>query len=377
MKILFIKSAILTILTLALTFVVSNLSETRAFRFIFPELIALDGFDLTDIAFKERTTPEPNDDIVIVNIGKQTRGQIAKQIQIISKYNPKVIGLDSFFDCSTGLRDTLNCPQLKDTLGNLMLSNAIREAGNVILVSRLLQRDTTLPSNIFDSLRRSDAIFYESAKGDGFSNLDTDAAYQDGANTCRSFIPQKEVRGSKEYSFSAKIAVFFDSTKAQRFLNRGNDSELINFRGNVFDIFKSSNYPNVFYTLDVEDVMSESFVPEMIANRIVLFGFLGGYLGEPAFADMHYTPLNHKLAGKANPDMFGVVVHANILAMILNQDYIDELSPFSEFVFALLVCFLHILILLLIAKRIPQVFDVLAIVLIIAQVVIYSYLRLF
>ena len=32
-----------------------------------------------------------------------------------------------------GLRDSINCPALLDTLGNLMLSQAIQEAGNVVL----------------------------------------------------------------------------------------------------------------------------------------------------------------------------------------------------------------------------------------------------
>ena len=89
-----------------------------------------------------REDPDVDQNIVIVNIGNLSRRQIAEQIQIISKYKPKVIGIDGFFDCSRGLRDTVNCPQLKDTLGNLMLSNVIQEAGNVVLVTKVLQADT-------------------------------------------------------------------------------------------------------------------------------------------------------------------------------------------------------------------------------------------
>ncbi len=50
-----------------------------------------------------------------------------------------------FSMCFEGFRDTVNCPQLKDTFGNLMLSNAIQEAGNVVLVTKVLQADTLLP----------------------------------------------------------------------------------------------------------------------------------------------------------------------------------------------------------------------------------------
>ena len=60
------------------------------------------------------------------------------------------------------LRDTVNCPQLRDTFGNLMLSNAIQEAGNVVLVTKVLQADTLLPTDVYDSLRRSDSLFVDS-----------------------------------------------------------------------------------------------------------------------------------------------------------------------------------------------------------------------
>src|SRR5687768_7545714 len=85
---------------------------------------AMADIELTDYVFmKLRDQPNVDENIVVVNIGYLTRGEIAQQIQIVSKYKPKVIGLDGFFDCSTGLRDTVNCPQLKDTFGNLLLSN--------------------------------------------------------------------------------------------------------------------------------------------------------------------------------------------------------------------------------------------------------------
>jgi hypothetical protein len=60
----------------------------------------------------------------------------------------------------------------------------------------------------------------------------------------------------------------------------------------------------MFYTLDVDDIASENFVPEMIKIRLSSFGFLGEYMGDPSWDDKFYTPLNKKLAGKANPDMF-------------------------------------------------------------------------
>ena len=109
-----------------------GITQLQVFNAFDPIGQALGDVELTDYVFSSlRKDPDVDQNIVIVNIGNLSRRQIAEQIQIISKYKPKVIGIDGFFDCSKRLRDTVNCPQLKDTFGNLMLSNAIQEAGNV------------------------------------------------------------------------------------------------------------------------------------------------------------------------------------------------------------------------------------------------------
>lgn len=335
---------------------------------------ALSDVELTDYVFSGiRTDPEVDQNIVVVNIGQLSRGQIAQQLQIISKYKPKVIGMDSFFDCRYG-RDTVNCPQLKDTLGNLMLSNAIQEAGNVILVSSLQQRDTLLGQNEFDSLRRSDPIFLDHANGDGFANLDTDAAFQDDVKTCRAFNPSIKVKDKMHYAFSVKMALMYDSVKTRKFLERDNFLEVISYRGNVFDIYGSTNYPQMFYTLDVEDVFSENFVPEMIKDKIIIFGFLGKKLGDPSWADKFYTPLNTKLAGKANPDMFGAVVHANIVSMILNEDYINQMAQWQEVLMAIIICLLNVALFSLINTRLPLWYDGITKLLQFFELILYSIL---
>lgn len=55
-------------------------------------------FELTDIVFSQlQEDPIADDRIVIVNFGVIPREGIARQIEIINKYNPKVIGLDATF----------------------------------------------------------------------------------------------------------------------------------------------------------------------------------------------------------------------------------------------------------------------------------------
>ncbi|HET6539991.1 MAG TPA: CHASE2 domain-containing protein [Chryseolinea sp.] len=350
-----------------------GITQLQVFNAFDPIGQALSDVELTDYVFSTlREDPDVDQNIVIVNIGNLSRRQIGEQIQIISKYGPKVIGIDGFFDCSKGLRDTINCPQLRDTFGNLMLSNAIQEAGNVVLVTKVLQADTLLPADVYDSLRRSDSLFTAPAIREGYANLDTDAAFQDDVKTCRLFNPKLDIKGKPHYAFAVELAMEYDSVQTQEFLQRNNYSEVINYKGNVYDIFGSTNYPQMFYTLDVEDIASENFVPEMIKDKIVIFGFLGEFLGDPSWDDKFYTPLNKKLAGKANPDMFGAVVHANIVSMILNKDYVAQMAEWQEVAMAIILCLLNVALFSLINTNLPLWYDGITKLLQLIQLVLYS-----
>jgi len=334
---------------------------------------ALGDVELTDYVFSGlRDEPKAEEDVVVVNIGTLTRGEIAQQVKIISQYKPKVIGIDSFFDCWTGLRDTVNCPALIDTFGNLMLANAIEEAGNVILVSSVQQRDSTLDADTFDSLRRSDDMFLSGAYRDGYANLETEAAYQDDSKTCRNFNPRIKVKDKYFYAFAVELARAFDSLKTEKFLQRNVYSEVINYRGNVSDIHGITNYPQMFYALDVDQVMNEDFVSELLKDKIVIMGYLGERMDVMSWEDKFYAPLNKKLAGKSNPDMFGVVVHANIISMILKEDFVEQMAAWQEVVMAVILCLLNVALFSLINTNLPLWYDGITKLLQLIQLLLYS-----
>jgi CHASE2 domain-containing sensor protein len=325
---------------------------------------ALADVDLTDYVFWGlREDPLVDENIVLVNMGNLPRREIAEEISIISKYNPRVIGVDSFFDCPRDERDTVTCPELKDEFGNQMLSYVIKSAGNVVLVTKLEQTDSLRlldTGEVFDSLERSDPQFRDYAEGEGFANLDTEAAFQDDVKTCRAFNPMIITSdGHAQLAFGVKLAMLYDSSTATRFLSRNNFSEFINYRGNVFDIYGQNNehYRNMFYTLDVKDVLTENFTPEMIKGKIVILGYMGAVLGDPSWADKFYTPLNVKLAGKANPDMFGAVVHANIVSMILHENYINSMPDWGEMLMAFIICFANVALFTKVLRGLPDWYD--------------------
>ena len=75
--------------------------------------------------------------------------------------------------------------------------------------------------------------------------------------------------------------------------------------------------------------------------------------------------------------MFGVVVHANIAAMILNEDYVNELSDWQKYAVAFLVCLLTVALFITIDKNLPAWFDALSVVIQILQILAFSGLMVY
>lgn len=367
---------------------VSKITDLKLFNAFDPVSQALAEFDLTDYAFSNlRPDPAVDQRIVLVNIGHLSRREVAAQINIIRQYKPRVIGIDAFYNCEGGLRDTVNCPQLLDTMGNLMLGDAIQQAGNVVLVSKLLQKTATAINppdveNYYDSIEYSDPLFSEHSFN-AFANLPTDADWQDDVKMCREFIPRLKVNGKYENAFAVQLAWLYDSAKAKKLFERNNDEEIVNYRGNfeMSDVklktlqgkdIGTTNFHLMFNAIDIEQVYNGDFVPELFKDKIVIMGFLGNYFGDPAWEDKYFTPLNKKVAGRANPDMFGVVVHANIVAMILNQDYVGELQEWSKYAIAAVLCFFTVALFRVIDVKLEIWYDALSVVIQVVQILLIS-----
>jgi CHASE2 domain-containing sensor protein len=130
----------------------------------------------------------------------------------------------------------------------------------------------------------------------------------------------------------------------------------------------------MFYALDVDQVMNEDFVSELLKDKIVIMGYLGERMDVMSWEDKFYTPLNKKLAGKSNPDMFGVVVHANIISMILKEDFVEQMAEWQEVVMAIILCLLNVALFSLINTNMPLWYDGITKLLQLIQLLLYSVL---
>lgn len=386
MKKFWLNCLLATLFVFGLMWALERVMELNMFDAFDPIGQALSDFELTDYAFSNlRPDPDAEERIAIVNIGHLSRAGIAEQIRIINQYKPRVIGIDGFFNCEGGMRDSVNCPQLLDTMGNLLLSNAIQEAGNVVLVSKFHQSVRSFNAgqeDVYDSMEYSDPMFQDFAAS-GFANLPTAnyAEYQEDVKICRAFVPKMQINGKEQFAFSVRIAMLYDSARTLDLFKRNKEEELVNFRGNVEreDVriaslkskqLSTTRFKNTFYVLDVDQVLNGEFDPEAVRDKIVLMGFLGTYFGDPAWNDKFYTPLNKKVAGRANPDMFGVVVHANIISMILNGDYINELAEWHKYLIAFVFCFFNIALFFYINDKYPVWFDSVSLVIQVVQILL-------
>jgi CHASE2 domain-containing sensor protein len=163
--------------------------------------------------------------------------------------------------------------------------------------------------------------------------------------------------GVRQVAFAVKLASYLDSAKAENFLNRGNEVEVVNYRGNVPD-FGATRFGGKYTALDVGDVYNGNFVSDIIKDKVVIFCFLGEELGDVEnFEDKFFTPLNEVYIGRAFPDMYGGVIHANIVSMIVNEDYIFYLSDIQQNIIALIGLFLNIMVFTWIYKKLPKWYD--------------------
>lgn len=334
-----------TIFIFGLMGLFGSLTQFKVFDIMDPIGEAFSDMEFTDVYFSQLLDdPIADENVVLVNIGLESRAGIAMMIDSIAQHNPAVIGVDSFFDMP-----------LEDTLADMMLMDAFSRVENLVMVTKVLYNPEI---DELDSVHMSWPWFTFNAEP-AFANLITDAGVQEDLKMCRTFNPTlTTVNDSVTHmAFAVKLASYTAPEKAQKFVERGHEEEVINYRGNVLD-YGATKFGNKYYALDVGDVFSSNYVPEIIEGKVVIFCFLGEYLGDREnFEDKFFTPLNETYVGRAFPDMYGGVIHANIVSMILNEDYINYLSEVQTWVITITFLFLTIAIFSWIYKKLPTWYD--------------------
>ncbi|MEQ9008015.1 MAG: CHASE2 domain-containing protein [Ekhidna sp.] len=128
-------------------------------------------FELTDIVFSQlQEDPIADERIVMVNIGNLPREGIARQIEIINRYEPAVIGLDVMLDA------------VKEWPEDSDLTLVLSETPNIVIGEKLvgLNEET---GEFAMTVKPEDHIVQEARLG--YVNLITNAEVQEDLKMCR------------------------------------------------------------------------------------------------------------------------------------------------------------------------------------------------
>lgn len=334
------ESFIATIIIVLSTYIISFIPWSNEYGKALHQGFA--DFDIYDLYYsgKNELNTQRDSNIVLVQLGSN-RLEIAEQIQLISSHNPKVIGVDAFFE--------------RNTDSDIVFKNIVSNISNLVFINRYTEKG--IVPNVFNN----------NADRCGFGNfLGTEYS------VIRTFVPALKVRNVTNDAFASCITHIADSSKYLSLQSRRNNVELINFKGNL------ETYTNLSAEELIEYEQSNQ-LENILKDKIVLLGFFTKETELPVLSDIHYTPLNEEVEGKSYPDMYGVVIHANIISMILSGNYATLASKGWSYLYAFIITFIFYYYIMMRYKRkahpshtvflIVQIFGIL--------LVLYFFLKLY
>lgn len=280
------KSIVIIAGTVLLLMILLNFANIKV-------LFSINSF-INDKAFvlREKTNDE---NIVLVNGGSLNRKELALLLDTIASYKPAVIGIQ------------LCLEKDRQTNDDSLLKKSLAAIPNLVL---------------FESSEDGSCRFIHN------STYGSASFVKDDDEVVRTFS-----YGDKPY-FETEIAKLYSTSAYEKLFAREVKSEQINYTGNMLQ---------QFFTADHDQVLKSQTDPELFTEKIVLIGYMGSTIS-PEIKSLEaalYTPLNERLnEQKVLPDMYSVVVSANILSTIIQEKYIEEVPFFiSVLIIAVILIF--------------------------------------
>jgi CHASE2 domain-containing sensor protein len=249
--------------------------------------------------FQKAETPcTPDTNIVIVDVGQLSRQQIALLLQKIAAQKPRVIAMDVYF---SHRQDSIQDSLLRETLCQvaalipLYLPTDMGDAANP---------QNQPPQSVSDT-------FFTSCPRKAFANL----LYREhlGGRIIRYTRLYYASPSGFEPSLAWAAAQHLDSTLAPSTLPQ--PILPIRYRGNIA----------CFYFLSGKDLLADTLRPLIFSQKAVFVG-----LADPLYQhteDLFFTPLGIRPFTHTAPDMYGVLIHANITSMLLHHTFWKKLPP--------------------------------------------------
>lgn len=271
-------------------------------------------YEATDIIYSRLKQKSKFDErILIINSGVPDRAVLAKTFNKLDSLGASVIGVDIVFESE------------KNQQIDSFLSASILDKNNLVLADILdLKSQHSIPHSCNQKFCNKNNI--------GFINFVTKPNH-----AIRFFSPSEEFQGDQIDAFTTSIVKRFDPAAYSILQKRRKAVEQINYRGDQ----------NSYAQINIEDFLAQRDLRNLVDGKIVLIGYMGSDDWALSARDKFYTPFNKDIGKKSLPDMFGVVIHANIISMILDQQYINDMNVWLERI----INFLIILSIVLIMRK--------------------------
>jgi CHASE2 domain-containing sensor protein len=285
--------------------------------FFNPVKKALTDFDFLDVYYAENlnASNKIDTDIIIINVEQKNRHDLANLIRSVLDHNPAVVGLDIIYK------------DKKEAATDSTLKRVI--ANDKIISAYEIDKDSIIENN----------HFFRNTNNSGYVNFD----FGQETKVIREFIGIDDRTHNTKTSFSVEIA--------KKYLNnRWEDYDYDNKLRKLQTIKFHGDY-NSFITFGFDEFM-ESSNKGMLKDKIVILGYLGTPTGNVYdVEDKEFTPMNVETAGKSIPDMYGAVIHANIVRMLINNDFLYRVSNIWIGIITILAMFFSTIYYLILFKK--------------------------
>lgn len=325
-----IHATIFALLSLCVLFALHLLPVNQLFIDPFSEAIKQhDVMDISFSKFRNHTNPKLFDNrIIVINSGVKDIEKLAYTVNLVNSKGAKGIGLDLLLDTLSGKKS--------DTLLQTALKNA---SDKVVLGYTLNENENHLTTNV----NWRSIPFFDTGMIEGYVNLATNDGF-----SARAFVPYLTTPKEDKLAFSTKLASMLDTNILISLKERGNSIEWINYKriqpGMSSMIFPINSKKVIHYIMmDIDKFIEDSVLYDSnyFENKIVLIGFCGENENAFSMKDRYFTPLNEQYTGRSIPDMHGVVIHANIISMLLDRDFIEEIPDYQIYLLSLFISFIN------------------------------------